>query len=61
MIEALLFLVLMIQWPGMRNRVSFMILNTLQLALACQRSMICAQRRLRLTMQHVYGHSGNLG
>ena len=32
-----------------------------QLALACQRSMICAQFRLRLTMQHVYGHTGNLG
>ena len=32
-----------------------------QLALACQQSMIRAQRRLRLTTQHVYGHSGNLG
>ena len=32
-----------------------------QLALACQRSMILAQRKLRFTMQHVYGHSGNLG
>ena len=32
-----------------------------QLALACQRSMILAQRKLRLTMPHVYGHSGNLG
>ena len=32
-----------------------------QLALACQRSMIFAQRKLRLTMQHVYCHSGNLG
>ena len=32
-----------------------------QLALACQQSFIRAQRRLRLTMQHVYGHSGNLG
>ena len=31
------------------------------LALACQRSMIFAQRKLRLTMQHVYGQSGNLG
>ena len=30
-----------------------------QLALACQQSMIRAQHRLRLTMQHVYGHSGN--
>ena len=32
-----------------------------QLAPACQQSLIHAQRRLRLTMQHVYGHSGNLG
>ena len=32
-----------------------------QLALACQRSMQCAEHRLRLTMQHVYGHTGNLG
>ena len=32
-----------------------------QLAPACQQSMIRAQRRLRLTMQHVYGHGGNLG
>ena len=32
-----------------------------QLALACQRSTLCAQHRLRLTMQHVYGHTGNLG
>ena len=32
-----------------------------QLGLECQRSMIFAQRKLRLTMQHVYGHSGNLG
>ena len=32
-----------------------------QLALACQQSMIHVQHRLRLTMQHVYGHSGNLG
>ena len=31
-----------------------------QLALACQSSMMLAQRKLRLTMQHVYGHSGNL-
>ena len=27
-----------------------------QLALACPRSMLCAQLRLRLTMQHVFGH-----
>ena len=32
-----------------------------QLALACQQSMVRAQHRLRLTMQHVYGHGGNLG
>ena len=32
-----------------------------QLALACQQSMIRVQHRPRLTMQHVYGHSGNLG
>ena len=32
-----------------------------QLALACQRSMPCAQHKLRLTMQHVYGPTGNLG
>ena len=32
-----------------------------QLALACQQSMIRAQHRLRLTMQHVFGHCGNLG
>ena len=32
-----------------------------QLALARQRCMICAQHRLRLTMQHVYGHNVNLG
>ena len=32
-----------------------------QLALACQHSMIRAQHRLRLTMQHVFGHGVNLG
>ena len=32
-----------------------------QLALARQKSMILAQRKLRITMQHVYGHNGNLG
>ena len=32
-----------------------------QLTLACQQSMIRVQHRLRLTMQHVYGKSGNLG
>ena len=31
-----------------------------QLALACQQSMLSVQHRLRLTMQHVYGHTGNL-
>ena len=36
-------------------------LTHVHLALACQRSMLCAQHRLRLTMQHVYCHSGNLG
>ena len=30
-----------------------------QLALACQRSMLCAQHRLRFTVQH--GHTGDLG
>ena len=32
-----------------------------QLALACERSMLCTQHRLRLTMQHVYGQTGDLG
>ena len=32
-----------------------------QLAFSCQQSLIHAQRRLRFTMQHVYGHGGNLG
>ena len=32
-----------------------------QLALACQQSMLKVQHRLRFTMQHVYGHTGNLG
>ena len=32
-----------------------------QLALACQQSMTRAQHRLRLIMQHVFGHGGNLG
>ena len=30
-----------------------------QLALACQQSMLSVQHRLRLTMKHVYGHTGN--
>ena len=33
----------------------------LMCSFACRRSMMFAQRKLRLTMQHVYGHSGNLG
>ena len=32
-----------------------------QLALACQQSTLRVQHRLRLTMQQVYGHTGNLG
>ena len=32
-----------------------------QLAVACQQSMLSVQHTLRLTMQHVYGHTGNLG
>ena len=32
-----------------------------QLALACQQSMLSVQHKLRLTKQHVYGHTGNLG
>ena len=32
-----------------------------QLALACQQSMLKVQHRLRLTVQHVYGHTWNLG
>ena len=32
-----------------------------QLALACQQSMIRAQHMLRLTMQYVKGHGENLG
>ena len=32
-----------------------------QLALECQQSLVHAQRRLRFTMQQVYGHSGNWG
>ena len=64
----------MVQWPGMSSRTYFVFqhvaglcLGTIQarqhvqLALACQRSMILAQSKLRLTVQHVYGHGGNLG
>ena len=32
-----------------------------QLALVCQRSTLYAQHKLRLSLQHVYGHTGNLG
>ena len=32
-----------------------------QLAITCQQALIHAQCRLRLTMQHVRGHGGNLG
>ena len=32
-----------------------------QFALACQQLMLSVQQRLRLTMQHVHGHAGNLG
>ena len=32
-----------------------------QLALACQQSLLKVQHRLRFTMQHVYRRTGNLG
>ena len=32
-----------------------------QLAIACQQALIHAQRRLRFTVQQVYGRRGNLG
>ena len=32
-----------------------------QLALVCQQVMLTVQHRLRVTMQHVYGHSGKSG
>ena len=32
-----------------------------QLALSCQQSLLKVQHRLRFTMQHVCGHTGNLG
>ena len=35
--------------------------SLVQLALAFEQSLIRAQHKLRLTMQHVYGHGGNLG
>ena len=48
--------------PVMRIRVFIMTPNThVQLALACQQSMLKVQHRSRLTMQHVCGHTGNLG
>ena len=65
-----LSLVLIVQWPRMSSRVFIMIFSLLLVYAwarsrlvrmcswhACQRSMIFAQRKLRLTMQHVYGHS----
>ena len=33
----------------------------IQLALACQQSLLKVQHTLRFTMQHVYGHTRNLG
>ena len=33
----------------------------MQLAFVCQQVMLGVQYRLRLTMQHVHGHTGNLG
>ena len=65
----------MVKWPEMWNRgfledskhSAGVCLGTIQarthvqLALACQRSMICAQHKLRLTMHHVRGHTFNLG
>ena len=50
-----LCMLLVFAWAPSRPR------THVQLAFACQRSMILSQRKLRLTMQHVYGHSGNLG
>ena len=32
-----------------------------QLALACHQALLQIQHRLRFTMQHVYGHTGNVG
>ena len=74
MIGALSFLDSMARLPVMRIRVLFFLTPSMlrvfvcigtfqartdvQLAFAYQRSMICAQHRLRLTMQHVYGHPG---
>ena len=65
-----LSLVLIVQWSRMSSRVFIMIFSLLLVYAwarsrlvrmcswhACQRSMIFAQRKLRLTMQHVYGHS----
>ena len=33
----------------------------IQLAFTCQQSLLKVQHRQRFTMQHVYGHTGNLG
>ena len=68
-------MVLMVQLPVMSSCVFITILCMLlgicvgtiqdrthvQLALGCQQSVIHAQHRIRLTMQRVYGHGGNLG
>ena len=64
----------MARLPAMRIRVFFdfkhaasFCLGTIQacthvqLALACQQSLLKVQHRSRFTMQHVSGHTGNLG
>ena len=57
-----LFLVFMALWHAAGLCLGTIQARThVQLALACQRSMILAQRKLRLTMQHVYGHTETLG
>ena len=63
------FLVLVVQSPVMGSRVFVTILCMLlvfvwaqsKLVHTCRLAFARAQRRLRLTMQHVYGHSGNFG
>ena len=70
LIKHCLFLVLVVQSPVMSSRVFVTILCTLLVCICLgtiqarthvQLAFARAQRRLRLTMQHVYGHSGNLG
>ena len=64
----------MVQWLVTSNRIYYdaqhaarVCLGTIQgrthvqLGLAYQRSMTRAQHKLRLIMQHVCGHSGNMG